>query len=262
MTNRKLRLKLAILAGLVPSILIAQIDKSKIYTAPPPLDLVTDRPDFTESAVVVPLGHIQVESGLTWKNGDDGTDVISGPEILVRWTVVRRFELRFGLPDFVDVADSGGPSGFGDGSVGAKVQFGPAASGWDLAAIATLSLPTGEDELTSDAVDPEFILVASRDLNKSLSVGVQFTAAGPTNNDDRDFEWGGTLVFGKSINQRWGGFAELAAIVPESGTAPILAHHGYTYQPRSNLQIDVHGGIGLSSSAPDFFVGGGFSVIF
>ena len=28
--------------------------------------LVTDRPDFTESAVGVPIGRVQIEAGYTW----------------------------------------------------------------------------------------------------------------------------------------------------------------------------------------------------
>ncbi len=41
-------------------------------------DIVTDRPDFTESAVVIPTGHIQFESGLTWI--DDGDDAFTSDE--------------------------------------------------------------------------------------------------------------------------------------------------------------------------------------
>ncbi|MCZ6506947.1 MAG: hypothetical protein O7A04_02700, partial [Acidobacteria bacterium] len=77
-------------------------------------ELITDRPDFTESAVVVPAGSIQIEGGLTWVDDGGSQGTLSGPEILLRWGLGDRFELRIGLPDYVEPRR--GPSGVGDAS--------------------------------------------------------------------------------------------------------------------------------------------------
>jgi len=128
-----------------------------------------------------------------------------------------------------------------------------------VAAIATLSLPTGEDDLTSDEFDPEFILTIGRDLFGPVSAGAQFSAAWPTEGDERVFLWGGTFVLGASFCERFGTFVEVAYEIPEEGDEPVVFHHGYTMMVGDNLQFDIHGGTGLNDVAPDFFLGGGLS---
>jgi hypothetical protein len=64
-------------------------------------ELESDRPDFTESAVVVPGGSVQLEGGGTWLHGDGGRDLLSGPELLLRWGVSRSVELRLVAPDLL-----------------------------------------------------------------------------------------------------------------------------------------------------------------
>ena len=69
---------------------------------PAPTDtapLVTDRPDFTEGTVLVPRGTFQFEMGTTYQRHDVGY-AVSGPELLLRYGLRRRVELRFGLPDY------------------------------------------------------------------------------------------------------------------------------------------------------------------
>ena len=41
-----------------------------------------------------------------------------------------------------------------------------------------------------------------------------------------------------------------------------MLHHGYTYAITPTSQADVHLGFGLSPAAPDFFLGGGYSIRF
>jgi len=223
-------------------------------------DLVTDRPDFTESGVVVPRGSVQVEAGLTWEDGDDGVRSFAGPEALVRWGMSDEFELRFGLPDYVNLSNGVSESGLGDASLGAKLQLGPVGD-WDLAGILTVSTPTGDDGFTSDGWDPQFILAAGRDLNARWSLGAQVSLESASTDEERVTFGGATLVLGSSLDDegRTGAFLELAAILPESGTAPLTLHHGYTRLLSDTLQIDLHGGVGLSDTAPDAFVGAGVS---
>ncbi|MFQ5605489.1 MAG: transporter [bacterium] len=222
-------------------------------------EIVTDRPDFTESAVVVPTGAVQFEGGGTLELGPRADDNFTLPELLLRWSFRPRVELRLGLPDYIKFKKAGGPAGFGDSSIGAKVQFGPLAGDWDLAGILTLSLPSGHDDLTSDTVDPELIIVAGRELNAAWSLGTQLVLASASEDDHRRFVWGGTVVLSTSLSDKIGSFGELAVTIPEEGTAFVLLHHGYSYLVNSTLQLDLHGGVGFTDSAPDFFLGAGLS---
>ena len=201
-------------------------------------ELVTDRPDFTESGVTVPLGHVQIESGILYDQVVD-TGNIAFPEVLVRWAPLNRFELRFGIPNYV-AGDF--PRGFSAGSAGAKVQFGPIGS-WDLGLIAVVSLPVGEVDLTSGSVDPEFILITGHDLSSRVSLGAQ----GMLTYDGAEDVWqyGGTLVAGIEINDRAGTFVEAVVIDQRRNSVFVMLHHGYTYLLTPSMQLDVHAGLGF-----------------
>jgi hypothetical protein len=234
---------------------------SSAALAQPLPPLVTDRPDFTESGVVIPLGHAQVESGISFVS-DGSADLFSGPELLVRWTPLSRLELRFGAPDYVD---AGGVDGFGDPSLGVKVQLGPFGR-WDLGVIAITSLPLGDDAFSSGTVDPELILAASYARSERSTFGGQF-AVGRDGGADVWYV-GGTLVQGLSLpadailffDERWGLFVELAATVPKRGGVAVLTHAGFTFAASPTLQLDLHSGTGLTDAAPDHLFGVGISV--
>ena len=63
---------------------------------PPPAaepEIVMERPDITESRIVVPKGNLQFENGLTWTI-DHGQTALDLPETLVRFGVSDRTELN------------------------------------------------------------------------------------------------------------------------------------------------------------------------
>jgi hypothetical protein len=220
---------------------------------------VTDRPDFTESGVVVPRGSLQLEGGLTWDRFEDDSRSLTAPELLVRWGVGDRVELRFELPGYLD--QSPGNDGWSDGAIGVKVQLGPVGD-WDVALLAMASVPVGDDELTSDEPDPMLILTAGRDLTADWSFGSQLSASWATEDGDRELTWEGTIVLGRSISDRTGAFFELAADLPESGTSAVLVHHGYTWLPAPQVQLDLHAAAGLTDAAPELLIGAGVTARF
>jgi hypothetical protein len=63
-------------------------------------DIVTDRPDITESSIVVPRGSLQVENGLTWTN-DHGTTMLDATETLIRLGISTGAELRIVAPNYL-----------------------------------------------------------------------------------------------------------------------------------------------------------------
>src|SRR5262245_41499031 len=83
-------------------------------------ELVTDRPDQTESAVVVPAGTLQIELGLG-TGGGDGGDVLEVPGTLLRYGLSKRFEARLAWPGWIRNDGAGEEvSGLGDPELGAK----------------------------------------------------------------------------------------------------------------------------------------------
>ena len=232
--------------------------------------IITDRPDFTESPVSVPRGSIQLEAGLTLESHteaeigvDDLTvDDLTVGEALVRWGIFDNLEARFQIPSYRNVSIEGndGPSidGFSDLDLGVKYQFSEDDSDLQFGAIVKASLPTGSDDFTSDEVEPEAILIVGKQLGPSLSLAGQIVVGVPSDGDGRSFEWGASIVSAAGWS-RVGAFLEYSITVPDEGTASQVIHLGGTFSASDRLQLDLHGGFGVSSTAPDSFIGAGFS---
>lgn len=220
------------------------------------VELITDRPDFTESPVVVPQGSIQVELGGTAETSNSFTTLALG-ETLVRYGIIGSLELRLGAPS--RISGDVDTEGWNDASIGLKWELGTIADTWEIGLIGTLSLPTGSDDFTSDAVDPSFIFAVGGPLTEKVSLGTQVQGGYGTFGDERLFDWGGTVVLGIPLTQKIGGFAELAFTIPEEGSAQTVVHGGLTLAVGRLGQIDIHGGVGVTEAAPDSFFGAGFS---
>ena len=141
-------------------LLIAPVGTGVAREQPP--DMVTDRPDQTESAAVVPRGLLQVETGYLFaRDGDvDGHAV---PGTLFRLGLGGRLELRIG---HVGIVGGAGRRGAGERELGAKINLIARADGWrpELALLSGLSLPTGDHGFSSDGVDPSFLVAFAHEL--------------------------------------------------------------------------------------------------
>jgi hypothetical protein len=101
-------------------------------------EIVTDSPDITESAVVVPIASLQTENGLTWTK-DRHVTLLNMCQSLVRLGVRKGLELRLSLPSRLqNLSETGAQSGLSDVSFGFKLQLGP-LRGFDVSLIAAAS---------------------------------------------------------------------------------------------------------------------------
>src|SRR5437899_1194014 len=88
----------------------------------PEAEIVTDRPDITESSIMIPAGRVQVENGLTWI-ANHGKRTADALQSLLRVGVGGRTEVRLGIPDYVYSLSRHTPrSGFTAVSVGVKQE--------------------------------------------------------------------------------------------------------------------------------------------
>jgi hypothetical protein len=90
-------------------------------------EIVTDRPDVTESSIVVPIASLQIENGIIWSN-DHGSQTFDLSESLIRFGVSRRTEIRIAVPNYLGGISGPGATGFGDIALGMK-QTDRAAAG-------------------------------------------------------------------------------------------------------------------------------------
>ena len=224
--------------------------------------LSTDRPQVTNSSIVVPCGSLQLENGLEVSgNGSQaGVDV---PETSLRYGLLRKTELRFALPNYfgTNAVSPGLAGGTGDVVFGMKQQIGP-VRGFDVSFIPSLSLPTGSDARTSHGYDPGFQVPWSKSLSKNWTAAGQFGLAVPTTANGRVVTGQASVYFDRQLTASLDAFLEYAGDYPQVGGPQHLLDFGGAYKLKHRQQLDFHCGFGLSAAATSYTVGVGYSVRF
>lgn len=222
-------------------------------------EIVTDRPDITESAVVVPKASVQVENGVTWT--DNGPSrLISLCQSLIRIGLGSTTELRLAVPAYsLNLFGRDAVSGFSDLSIGFKRQIGPLPGRIELSVIVAASIPTGTASQTSHRVDPFLKIPWSRDLGHGWSIGGMASLFWSTENGRRNPTWEPTLVLEREITKPLDVFVEYGSDYRKYGDSKQTIHFGTAYRITSAHQIDFHFGFGLSSATPASFFAAGYS---
>ena len=241
-------------------LLIVATSGTGIVAAQSP-DLVTDRPDQTESATVVPKGLVQVETGYLFTR-DGNVDSYEVPGTLFRIGLGGRLELRLGHAGAIG---GGGKHGAGDTNVGVKVNLLEGRDGPkpELAILGGLSFPTGDHGFSSDGIDPSFLFSFAHALSPKLSLGYNIGMSWESFSDQssRDAFILYSLVLGVGVTDRLSTFLELFGDRQNTGVTAtgVSIDGGLTFLLTDNVQLDVYVGKGLREPADDVFVGTGLS---
>ena len=223
-------------------------------------DLVTDRPDATESSSVLQPGYVQAELGWLFTDSGDAENH-ELPQTLIRMGVVDRVELRLGWSGYIDADPPEEGDGVGAGELGTKIYLAEERGVFPEAALlAAVSVPWGEDDVSSNEMDPSFRFVFSHTLSDAFSLGCNLGAEWTTEDDSTLGSFVYTVALGVGLSRSLGAYVEFFGDVGLS--APGTAHSfdgGLTYAVRDNLQLDVLAGVGLSDDADDWFAGTGVS---
>ena len=228
-----------------------------------PGPIATDRPSFTNSSVVVPVGSLQAENGFL-ETSNQGQSIVDGPETLVRFGAVTRTELRFTVPDYYYNlnATNGRGLGFGDLALGVKEQLGPTPGGFDVSATLFLSFPTGADTVSSGGYDPGLQVAWSRGLSSKWTAAGMLSLYWPTQDHTRNLTGESTILLDRQLTRPWDVFVECVGDFPERGGSRQLMNFGTTLKVARRQQLDFHFGVGLSSAAADHVIGIGYSFRF
>jgi len=228
-------------------------------------ELVTDRPDFTESSEVVGHRVVQIETGLTLEQTDRTTRQVTAPQMLVRVGLGSRFEFRF-AGDGVVSQSLQTPSGHvrttgrSDFEIGAKLKFADAdRAGVDMAVIPFLSLPTATNGFSSNGYDPGFKLTAARDLPRGFGLSGNLNFANVTSELGRAWEREASLSLGHGLGGPFGAYWETFGTLTNGG-CDCTVNTGLSMALGPNSQFDVEVGRGVSGQAQDWFFGVGFAV--
>ena len=231
-------------------------------------ELITDRPDATESPVTVAPGLFQLELGATLTNDESAgvrTESFALPQTLLRIGLSERTELRIGWAGFQDQDQYGGgqslrSDGAGDTELGVKIALTKSrATGPLTALLVSTSIPSGTADFSTERFDPAFRLAVAHSLSDSIDLGYNVGVVWQSELEETGHHTLTSMIYtlatGFSLSDRWGLFVELFGELGLSETGPP-AHSfdgGLTYLLRPNLQLDMAGGVGLSSAADDWF---------
>lgn len=240
---------------------LAMTSTAAAQTLPP---LSSDRPDFSEGTNTVPLGHLQIEGGVTWQEvGKE--DSLSVGELLLRYSLAENIEARLGVGSWTRIDVPGDQlEGYEDPVVQMKVRLTPPADdrppGFPAVALLVgTSIPVGSEELTADEWEPEALLAFDWELTDLLSLGANVGVAFPTDSGDRYDQIFASASLGIAATDRLGVFVETYGFSEEEpdGDSTQYVDTGVTFALTNDLAIDARVGFGLNDPSPERFVGVG-----
>lgn len=245
--------------------------------------LVTDRPGFSDSAILVPRGHAHLELGYVYaydKEEGAHTNTQLAPGTSLRIGLLDDFELRVkwnGMSyverTFQDISPAGRrythkqrDDGGGDINIGFKV---PILKRGDtelpnISILPALWIPMGSETKTTGDVDPEFRFAWNLPVNEKLTIYGVGSIASISDIEERFAQATGSLAASYAVTSKFSLFVEYFGIYPNSRTGDC-SHNlngGPVYLINDNIQLDLAVGMGLNEEAPDFFISTGISFRF
>jgi hypothetical protein len=229
-------------------------------------DLVTDRPDFTESSLVVGAGIWQLETGMAFEGDAAGARAFAAPQALLRLGLSRRVELRLGAGGFLAERSATGiesTTGGSDFEIGAKVTvLDEERHGIGVSLIPIVSLPVGSDAFSSGGVDPTLKITWARELPRGFGLSGNVNVMAETEEDEHVGRHAWSFSLGHELVYGWGGYAEVYGFssLERGGDAAWTVNGGLTRGIGGDRQFDVSVGRGVTDAAPNWFVSAGFSL--
>jgi Putative MetA-pathway of phenol degradation len=217
----------------------------------------TDRPDVTNSSIVVPVGSLQNENGIDTSR-DHGAHILEGTNSRWRLGLAPCLEVLVDLPTYVTTLRGAGPSGFSNVAPALKWQLRPLLGKFDLSIAAGAALPTGATAVSGPGVQPYLQIPWSIALGDGWALtGMETNFFAPRS--DLKYTYQSTLVIEKEIGERSFLFAEYVGNFPAHDRNSQFINSGGGYRIDDHHQIDFHVGIGLDRNAPNYVFGLGYS---
>jgi hypothetical protein len=223
----------------------------------------TDRPDQTETPVLVQRGYFQAEIGFVRENQAGRNYLLSAPTALLKYGISRRFEVRLEatrysqylhlIPDPVTV------SGFAPIEIGTKVAlFDEKGARPQTAFIGHIGITA----LSSDEFKPQepigsFRFTMQHTLSSVVKLGYNLGLEWEGESSSPSFIY--TFAPGFDISEKWYAFIEAYGSIGKEDSHDHNIDAGIAYRVSNNLQLDLSAGKGLSKESSENLISAGIS---
>lgn len=220
-------------------------------------EMITDRPDATESPNTVPLKMFQIETGGFYTtNKDQGvkTELLNFNNTLLRYGLLDRLELRlaWAISETREAFDNENSkivgSGFAPLVIGAKVTV-TEEKGLlpDIGLMVHMSLPfLASTDYKPETTGVSFRFAFAHTINDKS--GVSYNLGARWLDDNPEVVYIYSVSYGYSITKKLSAYGELYGNFPAKDRANHSWDAGLTYLIKNNLQVDATIGTGLSGN--------------
>jgi outer membrane putative beta-barrel porin/alpha-amylase len=220
-------------------------------------EIATDRPDLTNSSLVVPVGSLQNENGINFSMRGEGR-FVDGTNSRWRLGVAPCLEILVDLRSYVARLQGPAASGFTDISPAVKWQISLVPGRLDLSVVAGMAVPTGAADIAGRGPQPYLQFPWSWELHDGWGVSGMFTEFFRPYDSTRGITEA-TFVLENKLNGKLSLFTEYVGDYPQGASASHLWNSGAVYRVNRTQQVDFHIAFGLNHNAPTYVVGVGYS---
>ena len=221
-------------------------------------EIATDRPDVTNSSLVVPTGSLQSENGVNFSTRDSAR-IVDGTNTRWRLGVAPCLELLLDLPTYFAAVRGPATSGFTDVAPAVKWQISPVPGKIDLSLVFGAALPTGTVDIAGRGVQPYLQMPWSLELHDGWGLSGMLTEFFRPSEPVTKRVTETTFSIEKKLTERSSLFVEYVGDYPENAGPSQLLNSGGVYRLSPTQQVDFHVAFGLNHNAPSYIVGLGYS---
>lgn len=218
-------------------------------------EIVTDRPDQTESAITIGDNNFQIENGILYQKGNNSI-IFNGPSTLLRYGILNGIELRFvSQYESNKVELEGGNmnySGFSDIEFGAKIQILKSTTlNSEIAFLSHIVLPTAKSTITTNNLGVVNKLAISHAFSDKIglgyNIGYDFV--------EKEHSLTYSMALGIAVSNVIGFYIEPYGTWFEQNKYESNFDAGFTFLVSRNFQLDISYGCGLNNNMRYFSSG-------
>lgn len=227
----------------------------------------TDRPDQTESAVLVPKKWMQFEFGISKQQNKPGENEFQHPTLLSKYGLNKRIEFRLittlTTNRFYDQSQvKQHETGLEPVEVGAKIAL------WEekkllpkTSFIFHFAIPKlAGKKFRADKLAPNFRFTMQNSITNNIAIGYNLGAEWDGFHDEAT--WIYTFAPGFSMGKKWYGYIEAFGFISTLQQPEHSLDGGIAFYVTPDFKLDLSSGFGISAAAPDWYVAFGWSVRF